>query len=202
VLTHLHAPTCQHTHAHADDPFRGLLSCSTAADSSRSSSTPKAAPDGDGISSSRFLLPPDPLTDASASLAAAFSRQDVANLLAVLANKVSPGAAVHQLLVTLAGCHLQQGTRLLDRSELWWTFIALCGPYSMQTCLWMQCAASYMTRWHDAPASSPVYVFSTVVQLRSIAPVVAWCPPLQPPQKKPRVWRRSCAGQLLRSCWP
>lgn len=71
---------------HADDPFKGLLGTTAAA--APGSTVAGAAAGGGSGSSSRFLLPPDPLTDASASLAAAFSRQDVLNLLAVLANKV------------------------------------------------------------------------------------------------------------------
>jgi hypothetical protein len=62
--------------ATADDPFKGLLNISSSASDSSASSA-----------ASRLLMPPDPLTDAAPSLAAAFSRQDTLNLLAVLANQ-------------------------------------------------------------------------------------------------------------------
>jgi hypothetical protein len=71
----------------ADDPFKGLLSNTHAAGSSHPAAASSSSGGGGG-GGGRFLLPPDPLTDASASMAAAFSRQDVTNLLAVLANKV------------------------------------------------------------------------------------------------------------------
>lgn len=86
---------------HADDPFKGLLGATAAAAGS-------SAAAGGSSSSSRFLLPPDPLTDASASRAAAFSRQDVLNLLAVLANKV--GAHTAGLpCAAAAACHSLPG---------------------------------------------------------------------------------------------
>lgn len=78
----------------ADDPFKGFLI-------SNQQSTNSSQGTAASLSSSRFLLPPDPLTDASANLAATFSRQDVINLLAVLANRVS----VSQHAVHCRHCH-------------------------------------------------------------------------------------------------
>lgn len=85
---------------HADDPFKGLLGATAAA----AGSTAAGAAAGGSSSSSRFLLPPDLLTDASASLAAAFSRQDVLNLLAVLVNKVGGRTAGLPCAAAVA-CH-------------------------------------------------------------------------------------------------
>lgn len=66
----------------ADDPFKGLLdssSASSAALNKGSSSSTSRQP--------KHHLPLDPLTDASAALAANFTAQDVTNLLGVLQNQ-------------------------------------------------------------------------------------------------------------------
>lgn len=170
--------TCSATfpcYLHAEDPFKGLLSSGTAAHTSSSSSTPKAAA-GDGSSSSRFLLPPDPLTDASASLAAAFSRQDVANLLAVLANKVS-----HCLAHTIAAKHRLRCIRA-----------CLVVPVHEVTVVAVSACASL----HSPAPPNPNTTATNSVPLSP-------CPqaPLPHPKHRHRVWRRTCTGQLQRSCW-
>lgn len=59
----------------ADDPFKGLLDSASAASAAL------------GRQQQQHHLPLDPLTDASAALAANFTQRDVRNLLAVLQNQ-------------------------------------------------------------------------------------------------------------------
>ncbi|WIA13616.1 hypothetical protein OEZ85_007180 [Tetradesmus obliquus] len=61
--------------AFADDPFKGLLDSASAASAAL------------GRQQQQHHLPLDPLTDASAALAANFTQRDVRNLLAVLQNQ-------------------------------------------------------------------------------------------------------------------